>query len=206
MVDVRDDRDVSQVVAVREGWCAGRHATHSNGGTLRGMPRDKPEPMTPDQKNGSSRSSLSWRDRAARRSFRRSRRPGGSATCPRTSSTTRRRTTRVCWRPRSGRFAIAWTGRSSSSRRRPRAGGRDRVDGRRRGRERRPDDRRDLQRRRRLARLPARRRPSWGKPRGHRRGRRAAGLLAGARHRGIAPRRSSVRVRLASALLRSRPP
>ena len=50
MVDVRDDRDVSQVTAVREGRSAGGHATHSNGATVRGMSRDKPEPMTPDQK------------------------------------------------------------------------------------------------------------------------------------------------------------
>src|SRR5207244_3201320 len=32
VVDVRDDRDVSQIVAARTGWSAGRHATHSNGG------------------------------------------------------------------------------------------------------------------------------------------------------------------------------
>jgi transcription elongation factor GreA len=50
VVDVGDDRDVSQVVAARQRWSGGRHAIHSSGGTLRGMSRDKPEPMTPGQK------------------------------------------------------------------------------------------------------------------------------------------------------------
>jgi transcription elongation factor GreA len=50
VIDVRNDRDVSQVVATREGRSAGRHASHTSGGTLRSMSRDKPEPMTPAQK------------------------------------------------------------------------------------------------------------------------------------------------------------